>query len=217
MFSKHEPPLVDEYLCRWKIPGSGNLQHFFVDAVFATYFVCSRSSGGVKENLTIWLPDESNLPRKHGRTIRWTKILDKAIKTGAKVAIVGDLIRCDTDNPYSRGPKQTEMQHFRLTSKNAIMMSGQRGMSGDHMRIFEFCCGGSYLSGPVGTDIGTQDRPILKRGRYWIENFLVEFGQKHILEWTEKDLRLTLPAYQGRSKERERGDRSRSPKDAKHE
>ena len=69
------------------------------------------------------------------KIIRWTKLLHKAMRTGSKVVLIGDMVTCEGE------PPQGNLQ-FRLTNQNALMISGQCSMSGDQACIFEYCCGG---------------------------------------------------------------------------
>ena len=134
MFSKIACP-VAEYLCRWKIPGWDQLKSCFVDSVHSDRFLCTYVSEGIKKSFTVWFPDGSALKHKDQRTLRWTKLLNKAMRTGSKVVLIGDMVTCEGET--SEGNLQ-----FRLTNQNALMMSGQCSMSGDQVRIFEYCCGG---------------------------------------------------------------------------
>ena len=134
MFSKVDHH-VSEYLCRWNIPGWENLKHCFVDAVYSDRFVCSCVSSGVKQSFLIWFPDGSARKHPDQTTLRWIKILNRALKLGSKVVLLGEMLACGsvTDSGCAQ---------LRLTTRNAIMMSGQCSMSGDQVRIFEYCCGG---------------------------------------------------------------------------
>ena len=134
MFSKVDHH-VSEYLCRWNIPGWDNLKHCFVDEIFVDHFLCSWDASGVKKSYCIWFPDSSVRKQPDKLTSRWTKLLNRASKMGSKVVLLGDLETCGSVT-------ETSCVHFRLTSRNAIMMSGQCSMSGDQVRIFEYCCGG---------------------------------------------------------------------------
>ena len=134
MFSKLECP-VTEYLCRWNIPGWDKLKHCFVDSVHFDRFQCSHVSAGVKQSFLVWFPDGSARQHQDQLTVRWTKLLNKALKTGSKVVLLGDMVTCG-------GETESGIAQLRLTNRNAIMMSGQCSMSGDQVCIFEYCCGG---------------------------------------------------------------------------
>ena len=139
MSSKFAHPIA-EYLCRWKILGWEHLNHCFMDAVYLDRFTCTRNSTDVPEAYTVWFPDGSIFKRKDQRSLRWTKLLNQALKNCSKIVLVGDLVRCGMDNNKADNPlgdhekpdsiqfrlsnhKQTNTQ-FRLTKQNAIMISG---------------------------------------------------------------------------------------------
>ena len=126
---------VSEYLCRWNIPGWNNLRQCFVDAVFSDHFICSWDSAGVKKSYHVWFPDGSAKKQPDKTTLRWIKLLKRALRLGSKVVLLGDLVTCGSENDVG-------CVQLQLTARNAIMMSGQCSMSGDQARIFEFCCGG---------------------------------------------------------------------------
>ena len=172
MFSKVDHP-VSEYLCRWNIPGWEKLKQCFVDAIYSDHFVCSCESSGVKQSFLIWFPDGSARKQPDQATVRWIKILNRALKLGSKVVLLGDMLTCgsETDAGFTQ---------FRLTNRNAIMMSGQCSMSGDQARIFEYCCGGFK-------------------------------GWTRAMDILTKHEQLNLQS--GRTKDRDRAGRSRSPKD----
>ena len=134
MFSKVDHQ-VSEFLCRWKIPGWNNFKHCFVDEIYSDHFLCSWDSSGVKRFYCIWFPDNSARKQPDKTTLRWIKLLNRALKLGSKVVLLGDLETCGNTT-------ESSCVQLRLTSKNAIMVSGQCGMSGDQVRIFEYCCGG---------------------------------------------------------------------------
>ena len=134
MFSKVDHH-VSEYLCRWNIPGWDNLKQCFVDEVYSDHFLCSWDSSGVKKSYCVWFPDSSARKQPDKTTLRWIKLLNRALKLGSKVVLLGDLETCGSMT-------ESSCVQLRLTSRNAIMMSGQCSMSGDQVRIFEYCCGG---------------------------------------------------------------------------
>ena len=126
---------VSEYLCRWNIPGWNNLRQCFVDAVCSDHFICTWDSAGVEKSYHVWFPDGSAKKQPDKTTLRWIKLLKRALRLGSKVVLLGDLVTCGSENDVG-------CVQLQLTARNAIMMSGQCSMSGDQARIFEFCCGG---------------------------------------------------------------------------
>ena len=122
MLSKVDNP-IPEYFCRWNIPGWNNLRQCFVDAVFSDHFICSWDSAGVGKLFHVWFPDGSVKKQPDKTTLRWIKLLKRAIRLGSKVALLGDLVTCGSENDV--GGVQ-----LRLTARNALMMSGQCSMSG---------------------------------------------------------------------------------------
>ena len=141
MFSKHQPPEVHEYLNRWNIPSWDALTKFHVLSVDDLFFWVESESEGVKKKSQIWFQDEFYVDKKHVNTVRWKKIIRKACMTSSLITIIGDLLQCEI-SCSAVPPHDTPFQQFRLRNLNAILISGQRSMSGDNLRIFEFCCGG---------------------------------------------------------------------------
>ena len=192
MFSKVACP-VAEYLCRWKIPGWDQLKSCFVDSVHSDRFLCTYVSEGIKKSFTVWFPDGSALKHKDQRTLRWTKLLNKAMRTGSKVVLIGDMVTCEGET--SEGNLQ-----FRLTNQNALMMSGQCSMSGDQARIFEYCCGGfkGWTRTMLQTKLDSTSKQMMSDFKDMMSTFSVD----------------AQPTVQpGRTKDRERAGRSRSPKE----
>ena len=94
MFSKVDHH-VSEYLCRWNIPGWNNLTLCFVDEISSDHFLCSWDSSGVKKSYCIWFyPDSSARKQPDKTTLRWIKLLNRALKLGSKVVLLGDLETC---------------------------------------------------------------------------------------------------------------------------
>ena len=141
MFSKHRPPEVHEYLNRWRIPSWDDITKFHVLSVHDLFFWVESEKDGVKKKFQIWFQDEFYVNKTHQNTVRWMKILKKALLASSQIVIIGELLRCDI--PWSHyPPPESPVSQFRLRNLNAILLSGQRCLSGDNLRIFEFCCGG---------------------------------------------------------------------------
>ena len=141
MFSKHKPPEVHEYLNRWSIPTWDALTKFHVLSVEDLFFWVESEIDGIKRKSQIWFQDESYVDKRHLNTVRWKKILRKACMTSSLITIIGDLLQCEI-SCSAVPPQDPTYQQFRLRNPNAILISGQRSMSGDNLKIFEFCCGG---------------------------------------------------------------------------
>ena len=98
---------------------------------------------GEKQTHRICFLDECRVDSKHCNTNRWKKILYKALQQSSKITIVGNLLQNEPNwNIGDQRGKEQGMRDFKLRHTNAIMLAGQISMSGDNMRIFEFCCGG---------------------------------------------------------------------------
>ena len=55
----------------------------------------------------------------------------------------GYLLQCEPNwNIGDHRGKEHDMRHYKLRRTNAIMFAGQISMSGDNMKIVEFCCAG---------------------------------------------------------------------------
>ena len=136
MFSKQRPPEVHEYLNRWRIPSWDALTKFHVVSVDDPFFWVEREIDGVMKKSQIWFQDESLVDKRHLNTVRWKRILKKAYLTGSTITIIGDLLQCEI--PCSHAvPQEPPFEQFRLRNLNSILMSGQRSMSGDNLKIFE--------------------------------------------------------------------------------
>ena len=213
MFSKVDHH-VSEYLCRWNIPGWNNLTLCFVDEISSDHFLCSWDSSGVKKSYCIWFPDSSARKQPDKTTLRWIKLLNRALKLGSKVVLLGDLETCGSMT-------ESSCVHLRLTSRNAIMMSGQCSMSGDQVRIFEYCCGG-FKGWTRAMDILTKHEHLnlQSAGGVDSDSTYVEATSKRMMS-DFKDMMVSMVAQApqhntqpGRTpnKERDRAGRSRSPK-----